>query len=190
MGLHGDEGKLRLSARESPQRGRRKQRLTCRATAPAIARALRSGARPERSDHARDHGANPAFPGDRSDWRRVNARRTHVFHQATRLAKCVSVGAPLKRSNSAANASRLESTAMPLKTVAFDCGFASADRMRLAFVRRLGVSPAIYRSRFRERRNPRRIEAHGLEPVQHELRHAGDRRLGVRSGSPLALVCR
>ena len=43
----------------------------------------------------------------------------------------------------------LESTAMPLKTVAFDCGFASADRMRLAFVRRLGVSPATYRSRFR-----------------------------------------
>lgn len=43
----------------------------------------------------------------------------------------------------------LESTAHPLKTVAFDCGFASADRMRLAFVRRLGVAPAAYRGRFR-----------------------------------------
>ena len=43
----------------------------------------------------------------------------------------------------------LESTAIPLKTVAFNCGFASSDRMRLAFVRRLGVSPATYRMRFR-----------------------------------------
>ena len=43
----------------------------------------------------------------------------------------------------------LESTAMPLKTVAFNCGFVSADRMRLAFVRQLGVSPAAYRMRFR-----------------------------------------
>lgn len=43
----------------------------------------------------------------------------------------------------------LESTAMPLKTVAFECGFASADRMRLAFVRGLGLSPASYPARFR-----------------------------------------
>ena len=43
----------------------------------------------------------------------------------------------------------LESTAMPLKTVAFNCGFASPDRMRLAFARQLGVSPATYRMRFR-----------------------------------------
>jgi transcriptional regulator GlxA family with amidase domain len=45
----------------------------------------------------------------------------------------------------------LESTEAPLKTVAFDCGFASADRMRLAFVRSLDVSPAAYRARFRGR---------------------------------------
>ncbi len=44
----------------------------------------------------------------------------------------------------------LESTAAPLKTVAWDCGFASAERMRLVFVRRLGVSPVQYRASFRE----------------------------------------
>ena len=43
----------------------------------------------------------------------------------------------------------LESTARPLETMAFDCGFASTDRMRLAFVRRLGVLPVAYRERFR-----------------------------------------
>ena len=43
----------------------------------------------------------------------------------------------------------LESTAAPLKTIAWDCGFASADRMRLVFARRFGVSPAEYRGSFR-----------------------------------------
>ncbi len=43
----------------------------------------------------------------------------------------------------------LESMAQPLKTVAFECGFASGDRMRLAFARRVGVTPAEYRARFR-----------------------------------------
>jgi transcriptional regulator GlxA family with amidase domain len=43
----------------------------------------------------------------------------------------------------------LESTDAPLKSVAWDCGFASADRMRLVFSRRIDVSPADYRRRFR-----------------------------------------
>ena len=43
----------------------------------------------------------------------------------------------------------LESTDRPLKTVAFDCGFGSADRMRLVFRERLGVTPASYRASFR-----------------------------------------
>ena len=43
----------------------------------------------------------------------------------------------------------LESTAAPLKTIAWDCGFASAERMRLVFARRFGASPARYRERFR-----------------------------------------
>lgn len=43
----------------------------------------------------------------------------------------------------------LESTGAPLKSIAWDCGFASADRMRLVFARRFGVLPTDYRRRFR-----------------------------------------
>ena len=42
----------------------------------------------------------------------------------------------------------LEATRQPLKTIAWECGFASTDRMRLAFVRRLGVTPIQYRASF------------------------------------------
>jgi transcriptional regulator GlxA family with amidase domain len=42
----------------------------------------------------------------------------------------------------------LEATDRPLKAVAFDCGFGSADRMRIVFSTRLGVSPARYRASF------------------------------------------
>lgn len=44
----------------------------------------------------------------------------------------------------------LEGSDRPLKAVAFDCGFGSADRMRIVFTERLGVSPAQYRSSFRK----------------------------------------
>ncbi|CCA92538.1 GlxA family transcriptional regulator [Novosphingobium sp. PP1Y] len=42
----------------------------------------------------------------------------------------------------------LEATRLPLKSVAFDCGFGTADRMRIAFAARLGVTPAQYRQSF------------------------------------------
>jgi transcriptional regulator GlxA family with amidase domain len=44
---------------------------------------------------------------------------------------------------------QLESTAAALKTIAYDCGFGTADRMRLVFARRIGVTPVQYRERFR-----------------------------------------
>lgn len=44
---------------------------------------------------------------------------------------------------------QLESTAAALKTVAYDCGFGTADRMRIVFVRRIGITPVQYRERFR-----------------------------------------
>jgi transcriptional regulator GlxA family with amidase domain len=44
----------------------------------------------------------------------------------------------------------LEGSDQPLKAVAFDCGFGSADRMRIVFGERLGVSPAQYRASFRK----------------------------------------
>ncbi|WP_063994361.1 GlxA family transcriptional regulator [Bradyrhizobium sp.] len=43
----------------------------------------------------------------------------------------------------------LEGSDWPLKAVAFDCGFGSADRMRIVFTARLGVSPIQYRASFR-----------------------------------------
>lgn len=43
----------------------------------------------------------------------------------------------------------LESGDQLLKTVAFDCGFGTADRMRVVFKERLGVTPAEYRASFR-----------------------------------------
>jgi transcriptional regulator GlxA family with amidase domain len=43
----------------------------------------------------------------------------------------------------------LEGSDRPLKAVAFDCGFGSADRMRIVFSTRLGVTPAQYRASFR-----------------------------------------
>jgi transcriptional regulator GlxA family with amidase domain len=43
----------------------------------------------------------------------------------------------------------LEETDMPLKTVAYRAGFRSAGHMRMAFSRRLGVTPRQYRERFR-----------------------------------------
>lgn len=42
----------------------------------------------------------------------------------------------------------LEATHLPLKSVAFDCGYGSADRMRAIFLDRLGVTPAQYRASF------------------------------------------
>jgi len=43
----------------------------------------------------------------------------------------------------------LESSAAALKAIAYDCGFGTADRMRIVFVKRIGVTPMQYRERFR-----------------------------------------
>jgi len=43
----------------------------------------------------------------------------------------------------------LEGSDRALKAVAYDCGFGSPDRMRIVFLKRLGVTPAQYRASFR-----------------------------------------
>ncbi|MGH1561643.1 GlxA family transcriptional regulator [Mumia sp. DW29H23] len=48
-------------------------------------------------------------------------------------------------------ARQLESTTEPLSVVARRCGFASAEVMRQAFVRRHGTTPSAYRARMRRR---------------------------------------
>lgn len=49
---------------------------------------------------------------------------------------------------------RIESQRAPLSHVARECGFGSADRMRRAFLRHLGVNPSEYRQRFASRSVP------------------------------------
>ncbi|MEI5999764.1 GlxA family transcriptional regulator [Paraburkholderia bengalensis] len=44
----------------------------------------------------------------------------------------------------------LESSGAALKTVAYDCGFGTADRMRIVFTKRIGATPKQYRERFRQ----------------------------------------
>lgn len=43
----------------------------------------------------------------------------------------------------------LEATGLALKMLAYECGFGGAEQMRVVFQRRLGISPAMYRSNFR-----------------------------------------
>lgn len=45
---------------------------------------------------------------------------------------------------------KLEGSDLPLKAVAHECGFGSADRMRIVFTARPGVTPAQYRGSFRK----------------------------------------
>src|SRR3546814_16912871 len=44
----------------------------------------------------------------------------------------------------------LEGSDRALQAVAYDCGFGTADRMRIVFGARLGVTPAQYRASFRQ----------------------------------------
>lgn len=44
----------------------------------------------------------------------------------------------------------LEASDLPLKSVAFECGFGSMQRMRLVFSRQLGVTPSQYRASFKK----------------------------------------
>lgn len=67
-----------------------------------------------------------------------------AFVQATELTPHEFV--ERARVDAARNA--LESTKAPLKTVAYECGFGTADRMRIVFRQRLGVSPGDYRLGF------------------------------------------
>ncbi|WP_341711047.1 AraC family transcriptional regulator [Erythrobacter sp.] len=42
----------------------------------------------------------------------------------------------------------LEAGELPLKSIAYDCGFGDSDRMRAVFARRFGVSPSEYGAQF------------------------------------------
>lgn len=48
----------------------------------------------------------------------------------------------------------LEETSLPLKTIAYRCGFHSATHMRMIFTRCLGITPSLYQQRFQSTANP------------------------------------
>jgi transcriptional regulator GlxA family with amidase domain len=58
----------------------------------------------------------------------------------------------LERSRVDAARNLLEGSDLQLKTVAYDRGFGTADRMRAVFTQRLTVTPAPYRASFRKMR--------------------------------------
>ena len=58
----------------------------------------------------------------------------------------------VERSRVDAARNLLEGSDLQLKTVAYDCGFGTADRMRAVFTQRLTVTPAQYRASFRKTR--------------------------------------
>ena len=45
---------------------------------------------------------------------------------------------------------RLQESDAGVKAIAADCGFGTAETMRVAFMRTLGISPAAYRLRFHD----------------------------------------
>ena len=64
----------------------------------------------------------------------------------------------------------LENTASPLKTIAYECGFKDAHRMRRAFKRRLGISPKQYRTTVKAKRA---LVESRLQPSAVTLRFGG-----------------
>lgn len=79
--------------------------------------------------------------------KRVSVSERHlrrIFTEQTSTTPAVFV----ERIRVEAARDQLESTAAPVETVAATCGFGSAETMRRAFLRVLGVGPADYRSRF------------------------------------------
>jgi transcriptional regulator GlxA family with amidase domain len=57
----------------------------------------------------------------------------------------------------------LEGSDRALKAVAYDCGFGTADRMRIVLSQRLGVTPAQYRASFRQSKSDQRASGHQID---------------------------
>jgi transcriptional regulator GlxA family with amidase domain len=66
----------------------------------------------------------------------------------------------------------LEETDVPLKTVAFRCGFHNATHMRMIFSRQLDTTPKQYRERFRADDVPRTAPAGETAPQSLPLGEA------------------
>ena len=81
---------------------------------------------------------------------RAHMSRRH-FARAFRAETGVTPARYVERVRLEAARMRLEDSAEPVAAVAASCGFGSAETMRRAFLRALGVAPAEYRRRFQAR---------------------------------------
>ena len=63
----------------------------------------------------------------------------------------------------------LEETDVPLKTVAFRCGFRNATQMRMIFSRQLNTTPKLYRERFRLEDTPRSVARNVAAPTPSNI---------------------
>ncbi|MGZ5900621.1 MAG: GlxA family transcriptional regulator [Reyranella sp.] len=79
--------------------------------------------------------------------RMSNRNFTRTFHREAGMTPAEFV----HRARLDAARRHLEDSSAPLKTIARDTGFGSAERMRRAFLKSMGVGPADYRGRFGRR---------------------------------------
>jgi transcriptional regulator GlxA family with amidase domain len=73
---------------------------------------------------------------------------SRLFHNETGLTPAEFA----ERARADAARYKLEQTLLPVETIAEECGFGNAERMRRTFQRLFDTSPAEYRARFRSTR--------------------------------------
>ncbi len=79
----------------------------------------------------------------------VAGMRPRTFARSFKQQTKVTPAAFVEQARIDAARNRLEGGDLSLKVVAHDCGFNSAEHMRLVFVKRLGITPSQYRASFR-----------------------------------------
>ncbi|GAB2873796.1 GlxA family transcriptional regulator [Paraburkholderia jirisanensis] len=95
--------------------------------------------------HVMAHIGNSFTVKELADVAGMSARNfARVFVQETQVTPHEFI----ERARMDAARTQLESTNLALKTIAYDCGFGTADRMRIVFAKRIGATPKQYRERF------------------------------------------
>lgn len=96
-------------------------------------------------DHVMHHLAESLSVEHLADVAGMSARN---FARAFVKAQGITPAEFVQRARIDAARNLLEGGALPLKTIAYRCGFGSAARMRLVFFQRFGITPAQYRASF------------------------------------------
>jgi AraC-like DNA-binding protein len=76
----------------------------------------------------------------------------------------------------------LEETDVPLKTIAFNCGFHNSTHMRMIFSRRLNTTPKEYRSHFRStEKSAKTINKEVSQAINHTTKKSRQHRVAIAS---------